>query len=381
MSELESVLHELFDQIEILDQAEPPRGEPSEALMLGQRRWLVIRRDALSALRSAEWLLTQSALADRGPSRRAAEELLLRACIEAAAHGAHKGLDVVAEYFAAEPSTWIIAEPASVVFAGDRLRVGACVLIKRLDESVRSFAQHSRMADWTGPCITTEVTSREEDTAYAIAAERFGEAFAILNFADAYRRPRTRPHLYITEDGNPGLAGNASRILNVEAAQDRDGNFGFGLYSVSEAAAINDDERTDWQRRTLGALRWYARGKRTTWSAEALFCYMTVLETLLIGEGEGQRGKGNRIAERVTARLPSRQMQPREQKRWLRKLYLERNKAVHQARPFFADKWLPVLEDFAHYATDWAIWHVAPNHVSDQRACETLEEVTRPDHP
>jgi hypothetical protein len=305
ISEIESAredLRRLFGAIEV--NAAPPfdQGEPFHIVGLGGRDvpMLLFRGDALEMLRNLQRTFAASALARGGPSRKAIEEMLTKACQISAMDGHDAALDFLNTQLSEPSRRWVLAEPLQALVPADDLPLGACRLTRELPaEALPSGATDQIAAQLKGPFIVAEVEARDPESARLIAHDRIEEAVAILILASGHRGSFPR-HL-LSEPGERATIAGGTRVLIAPDFWESDGRVRYEYRPLSDAAAQAEDVRTDWERRALAAARWYAKATETFWPAEALTACMTALESLFVRDRRVGL-KGAEVADQFTRR-------------------------------------------------------------------------------
>jgi hypothetical protein len=222
--------------------------------------------------------------------------------------------------------------------------------------------------------ISTQVTAGDIETAKLLAKERFAEARAVLTNAQGRAVGMSSPFVAVGPENWMQTGQEGEHAFVVENVQDMSGGLAFGFGALSDAVAIDEVERTDWQRRVVGAVRWAARCSDSHWPSERLIAAMIAFETLFIRD-QTERDKGRLISDRLTALCLLKGMTGPQQSQWLRGLYVDRNAAVHEARSFVEDRDIPALEGLLDTAISWAAWHLAANHGPEWGACTSYDQV------
>jgi hypothetical protein len=359
------------DPIPDFDQSEP-------FVFVGfQPPTLLFRGESLQLLRTLQGTLAESALARGGPSRKAIEELLTKACSVSVRDGSDEAIQWIAAELTEPPDRWFFIEPIRAYVPADDLHLGSCRLARELPadivpEQVAPRAQE-RLAP---PLIIAEVSARDEQSARLLARDRIDEAVAILILASGYRGSFSE-HV-LSSPGGATSIGGGSRVLIAAEFWDDEGRVHPHYRPMSDAAARTDEERTDWERRVLASARWFTKAAETFWPPEALTACMTVLESLFIRD-RNVKNKGAEIAERFTERWVARGWTADEQREWLRALYRARNEAIHEGKRFVEDLQIDRLVDLSAYAVRWGAWHLNPHHSDKQVPCEDFDEVMEHD--
>jgi hypothetical protein len=371
-----SDLLRLFELVEVdpalnFDQSEP------FYLLGAQSPTLLFRGESLDLLRDLQGALAESALARGGPSRKATEELLTKACSISVLEGSEAAIRWIETELAEPPHRWLFAESIQAYLPADELHLGGCRLVRELPPDVVPEHVALRVREHLDPpLIIAEVNARDQPSARLLARDRIDEAVAILVLASGHRKSLNKHVLSRPEETTS--IGGGPRVLIAPKFWDSEGQVHPHYRAMSEAAARTDETRTDWERRVLASARWFANGAETFWPSEALTSCMTALESLFIKDRTVQY-KGGEIADRLTERWVARGRTVEEQREWFRELWRARNDAIHEGRRFVEDLQGDRLIDFTAVAVRWGAWHLSPYHSEKQSPCKTLAEVMEHD--
>jgi hypothetical protein len=334
---------------------------------------LVFRGAALELLRHLQRQLAGSALAKGGPSRKAVERLLIETCRRSIAEGPDAASSWLEERLHERLEEWLVIEPFDVFLPVERATLGACEISRHLPEEIGSdFLAGAVKDDIAGPVIRAAVLAQDADSARLVARDRIEEARAILMLFNREHREVPRLHVIGKPGGGMSVAFGSGTLM-AHRLYDEDGRIHPTYAPISTAAGKEESGRTDWERRTVAAVRWFARASGTTWPPEALIANMVGLECLFV-EDRSVRRKGEAIAHALTDRLVLKGLSSDEQREWLISLYRRRNDAAHEGRQYAEDLEVDRLTDLLWWASQWAIWHLNPYHSDSGTPCRTFAE-------
>jgi hypothetical protein len=365
----------LFATVEVNPEADLDQTEPF--LLMGfQQPTLLFRGESLALLRALQTTLAESALAQGGPSRKAAESLLTQACSMSVVSGPDQALAWIRAELEKPPARWTFAEPILAFLPGAELELGGCRLLREMPNDLVPEPVELPLRDHLiPPLILADVTAKDDESARLLARDRIDEAISILALASGHRGAHAK-HALVRSDGSTSLAGGPKALIASEL-WDAEGRV-HPQYRSMSAAARSDEERTDWEHRVLASVRWFAKAATSFWASEGLVACMSALECLFV-KGQTTSDKRGAIAERVTERFVTGGWSPSEQIEWLRRLYGARNDAIHEGRRFVEDLDVDRLVDLTSYAVRWAAWHLDPAHDQGDGACRDFDEVMRHD--
>jgi hypothetical protein len=376
--ELEAVradLLRLFAAVEVNPHHQVDQTEPS--ILVGLSPMLLFRGESLQLIRALQGTLSRSALTHGGLSRRALEDLLTSACRLSVGEGSEAAILWFGEQLAKPRRRWVFVEPTGAFVPADQLQLGACRLSRHLPaDLVPEGLIPTAQEQFTGPVVVTEVDARDKKSAQLLARDRIEEATAILVLASDHRGSFPR-HLTREPGGATSINSGGTRLI-APGFWDSEGRIHPLYRALSNAAERTDEERTNWERRSLASVRWFAKAAETFWPSEALIACMTTLESLFIKDRR-VREKGREIADRFTERWVGHGWSSDEQREWLRELYRARNDAIHEGRRFVEDLQVDRLVDMTAYAVRWGAWHLDPHHADREVACETYADVMEHD--
>jgi hypothetical protein len=366
----------LFASVDVNPLPDFDQSEPF--VLIGfQAPTLLFRGESLALLRALQTALAEPALARGGPSRKAAENLLTKACVRSVTNGPGEAIAWLSAELSELPDRWLFAESILAYLPKDELQLGSCRLAREVPSDTVPEPIEPRLREHlTPPLILVEVDARDEESAKVLARDRIDEAVAILALATGYRGSHAK-HLLRRSDGSTSLGGG-SKVLIAGEFWDDEGRIHPHYRSLADAAARPDEERNDWERRVLASARWFAKAAETFWPSEALTACMTALECLFVKD-QATKQKGAAIAERFTERWVARGWTADEQREWIRGLYRARNDAIHEGRRFVEDLDVDRLVDLTAYAVRWGAWHLSPSHGNGDGACRDFDEVMRHD--
>jgi hypothetical protein len=182
-----------------------------------------------------------------------------------------------------------------------------------------------------------------------VAEDNFDEVHAVLTMASpgwGVSRPER-----IVLGSSPSFGGEKFESY-VPYTFDEHGWFGYGIRALERAARKEYSMRADWEKRSLVAARWYRRALVDTWPSAVLANCVVALETLFVKETSGS--KGNKIAERVSARFSYPSKTREELRAWLADLYQGRNDVVHSGGHYMQDSEIEALRQLVSRAVQWA---------------------------
>lgn len=371
----ESLRKELTDLFATVERG-PLRGgdlkHPYRVLALNPDEALIFRSNAVRRIREISKKLAQPS-AEQGWSVEGVDHLVEGACRKAIEDSTAEAISWFESELRRPPRQWFVAEGLQVRFTGDTLLLGKCQLNQRL---APDYANEALLAEeLSGTAMTVVVTSNDEHGARRQARDFIDEAGAIVVMADGryLGADLMIPHLIGEVDQIPGYRSGLSKWLDISHVQDRDDNLYPEYRALSEVAAKHEEERTDWERRSLASVRWYARAVTTSWPSEALSAAMIALESLFIRDRK-ERPKGKRIAERASAHWRFHE----NQESWLGNLYSSRNEVTHEGRYFVEEVDLYDLLALVGRAVHWAAWHLHDMHRSDGERCISFDEAMSP---
>jgi len=238
---------------------------------------------------------------------------------------------------AEESVEWVVTEPVEILLPPDvpRLVVGRTTYSAKLPRLAigPEFALKQRFVE---PVATARVVSRGWNTARVLARQAFAESAAILDLVAPPANTGSEATLARRRSDRPGAPAFTRTNWWFKAGTFSGSRLAPPYLHLSRAAARDEKSRSDWQRRVLGAVRWYSRGHRSESPADRVVSAMVALESLFI-VGRQEHRKGALIADRVTDRFRTRHMTEAAQRDWLRRLYQIRNDAAHEGREVLDD--------------------------------------------
>jgi hypothetical protein len=357
----------------------PASGQGSIIRFGGGPKSYVIEDEAMPLLRSLQRRAAGRSRASSGISPDEANVLLVTACDEAVAGTIVGAVDSLIAKLESTPETWVIAEPVRAFFPTPRLVVGRTTYSDRIPRSLAPHAMRDELLNlnrFVPPIAFTRVTSRGAATAQVLARERFAESAAVLDLAARPKQVGSEVTLVRRGDGSGSVVfGRAGWIVNDSLVEGR-GRLVPPYRQLSRAAARDEGQRSDWERRLLAATRWFSRSCRSAWPADRLASAMVALESLFI-LGRTEPTKGALIAKRLTERFSVREMTVAGQERWLKDLYAARNDAVHEGRDFVNDLDVDRLVEVTRYVIQSLAVHLIPAHRPSGRSCRTYEQAMR----
>lgn len=345
---------------------------------------VVFADDGLVGLNRLKRLVADHALAAGGPHPTIVQSWVAEACRA----GRDDEDEAVAEFLDTielPVRRWRVAVPIPELRLPDHLRdtlsVAGCDVLPDLppdlevDNFLEGFAADHEREELSGPVIVAEVEAREHRSAQAAAIDRVEAARAILSAASSGDHRGAPASVALCESGAWAFGGSLVFVTPwLRLPKDSVRQWADGWHEFSEAAA-NPQSLNEWQERCLSAARWLHRSRSSWWTAERIAASFFALEAMLL-PGDFGRGKGRELAKRVTDRWRLRDRGEDEQTKWLKELYgRERTSAVHTGRRVDRDLDADTLEEIAHEALTWGIWHLSPSHRAPNSPCETLDHV------
>ena len=358
----------------------PQPGEQEQVHYFGGAEWIALRGRGLELLRSLAQRLVGSSTADHGLSLKEAHNLLTTACSQAVDSSSAEALESLQQTLQEPIQEWLIAEPITLHIPTPKLVVGRCTLWQQAPPRMYRGAHGKELAargELTGSIIATKVEARDAASATSLASEQIAESTAILDVVDR-PRGRVRPeNLYQRqEDGRAAYSFQRQGwILNppmVEGA----GRLRRPYLYAARAAGRDEDRRSEWERRVIGAMRWFSLGVRGTWTAARLVCLMAALESIFVRD-KAVLNKGKAVAQGVSLLYVRSDLTPEQQRAWLGRLSGGRNLSIHEGRPYAHDLEVDRLADLTHLAVRWATAHLDPAHRPRGRSCRTFDQVTK----
>jgi hypothetical protein len=351
--------------------------QPGRIMRFGSGALVLVDEDAMPLLRALQRRVTGSSRTDSGLSPGEAEALLIRACEEAVSGRVRDAVANLLATLAEEPVEYVVTEPVEILLPPDvpRLVVGRTTYSAKLPRLAigPQFALKQRFVE---PVATARVVSRGSNTARVLARQAFDESAAILDLVAPPTNTGSEATLVRRRSDPSGAPMFTRKNWWFKAGTFSGGRLAPPYLHLSRAAARDEARRSDWQRRVLGAVRWYSRGHRSESPADRVVSAMVALESLFI-LGRQERQKGALIADRVTDRFRTRHMTETEQREWLRRLYQIRNDAAHEGREVLDDLEVDSLLDLSLVVVRYGAFHLDPDHRDPRRACRTYAEAMR----
>ena len=339
----------------------------------------LIEGDDLALLRELRRTLAGRSRRELGLSGDEAGVLLQQACDEAVTGTIKRAVANLVAAIEAPIGEWTVAEPVQIFLPAASLKVGHATYTSRVPRSVaRKATLELGRERFVPPIAYLKLQARGWQTARILAAERFAESEAVL---DLILRPKlerivSETMLMRAKDGGGRFSFNRSPWVVNKAYVDG-GRLVAPFLQLSRAAAKDEDERSDWERRVLAATRWLSRGLRSPWPADRLAAIMVALECLFVA-GKRERGqKGALIASRLSARFKLDEMTEAKQATWLEELYQARNDAVHEGREFLDDLDVDRLGELTHFVVRNMSVHLVAGHRYARHSCRTFDEAMK----
>lgn len=342
---------------------------------------VVFREEGLRLLLELQAKFARSALKQRGPLPNAVEKLLIEACWIAKDQNAQKALRWLDSALDAPLNRWTVVQHIQVLLPQncDEMKIGSCEIKRTLPERA-AMADLRRLvrdaSDLRAPIVVCEVLAKDGESARRLADEKIDETLAVINMLGRTMDGRENNYLSIV-DSRATLHHQVGRMYLIEKS-DRYGALYPRYVDLAGAASRPDDERTEWERRTLIAARWFRRASEALWPSEALAALMISLECIFVPEI--QRGnKREAIATGLRVQgFKTPNMTSDEQYQWIKALYGRRNDVVHAGRGFLEDLEVVRLNQLIESVLHWSIWHLSPHHRVDGDACTSFAEVMGP---
>ena len=343
----------------------------------------LIRDDAMPLLRSLKRQLAGSSRTKFGMSLDEAGALLLVACDEAITGTIKEAVAALIAKLESPIEDWIVTEPVDLLhIPTERLKVGRTTYARRVPRSVASRKMLERVqgTGFAPPIAFVTVQARDSETAQILARRRFAESSAVLDLIARPRLNAGQTMLARRIDGSGNFSFKRNSWIINDAVVDGRGRLIPPYLQLSRAAARDENQRSDWERRALAATRLFSRSCRSEWPADRLAALMVALECLFIKD-RTESNKGDLIAKRLTDRFRLREMSKAEQVQWLTDLYKARNDAVHEGRAFLHDLEVDRLVEVTRYVIRHLAEHLIPAHSPRGRTCRTYGDAMRCSHP
>ncbi len=344
-------------------------------LAVGIGPTLLFEGEALKMFRSLVLGLARPALTTGGPLPEVVESLVIEFVRRAAGGREQDALVWLEGELSAPVEAWTFVEGVGAHLE-QRLQLGSCTVANDLRELGLDPALYAPFS-MTGPYIAITVEARGQATARLIAGERIAEATALLGLLSVPGAVPDEAHIWKKADGQFGYSTGESGDLRVYRVDQR-GKLWPGYHQLSDALARADDQRSDWERRVIGAARWWHKASTTAWPTEVITAGMSALECLVIKPGEWT-AKADLVADRASGIAVLAGTTRSAQIGWLRDLYKRRNDALHAGR-FHQDdldalNFLALVDLVAHQAVP----HLDPWHRgTNDGPCATIDEVLGP---
>jgi hypothetical protein len=226
-----------------------------------------------------------------------------------------------------------------------------------------------------GSVLVTRVNAVDQASARVLAAENFAVSEAVLAMLDERPRPSRPPTLLLSPDGRRTHSLHGEPIWITTKGTYPSGRLLPGFQPLAVSAGKPESDRTEWEQRSVSALRWFLRALESEWPSEILVTCLASLECPFVGDQK--RGKGDRIATQATAAAVMRGMTEREQRKWLARLYKRRNRAMHEGLMYRDELDVFRLRVLTGYLCRWGISHLWPDHTDPPSACTTQAEALR----
>lgn len=338
---------------------------------------VLLRGDAVRGLVQLQALLATSALEGGGVRPEGIENMVVSACFISQ----RKGVDAaVAEFEAAlqrDPGEWHHVRPVRVFAESLPLTAGRCVVESDLaaaltalglpPERVEPFAK-----EFVGSVVRTTVEAGDRASARLVADDEVMLALAIMNLASAEGVQHSHPSVLTDPQGEMAISsGFPNGTVHVDGAR-RDG-FWPPVSFLSEAAAKPASQRTEWERRCLGAIRWFYIATEASWPSQVIVSAMATMECLLL-ESQSVNGKGGVLGKRARLLgLSTGGLTGKPLASWVRELYQHRSSAAHEGEDHRRELDARSLVHLAQIVALRAARHLDPGHAGDG-ACTTFAQ-------
>jgi hypothetical protein len=226
--------------------------------------------------------------------------------------------------------------------------------------------------DFQSYVIVTRVKAVDQESAQVLAIEEVETAKSLLVMLDERPRPGRDITITITPSGTISRTYPSIPAWITTWGTDAAGKLGEQFRVLSDSAARDPNERTEWEARVLSALRWLLKALESDWPAEILVASLSSLESLFI---QGQkRNKGQIIAEAATKHALMTGLTERQQRKWIQRMYKRRNDAIHEGLMYRDELDAVRLRTLTGYLCRWGSAHLSPDHVFPERVCQTQSE-------
>ena len=320
--------------------------------------------------------LTRHALEDGGPHPMPTEKRVIDACFESLDRSPTEVADELLASLAQPPRSYTVVAPFTDVHfprGTATLGVAGCLVTPEHPALDLRDPHETAWRRFEGQTITTEVRAVDVESARVIAYDRFDTARAILaaGNADLLPQPDT---LFACEDGSWTSGGGRDPGIFPYPILTKDGSdFRPGWQQLSDAAALNAADRTEWADRVLQAARWLRRARTEWWASQRIVACFAALEALFLPART--RGKGPKLATDVSQRWQLWGHTQESQTEWLRDTYDKaRGNAIHEGQGVTQDLDADRLEGLTQFAVRWGVWHLDPDHIGIRSPCTTRGE-------
>lgn len=320
--------------------------------------------------------LTRHALEHGGPHPIPTEKHVIDACFESLERSPTEVADELLASLDRPASSYMVVAPFTDIRFPRKtttLEVGGCLVVPE-HPTLDLYDPHGTAWDrFEGQAITTEVWAVDFESARVIAYDRFDTARAILaaGSADLLPQPDT---LLARDDGAWKSGGGRDPGIFPYPILTKDGSkFRAGWQQLSDAAALDAADRTEWAERVVQAARWLRRARTEWWASQRIVACFAALEALFLPTRT--RGKGPKLATDVSRRWQLWEHTQESQTAWLRDTYNKaRGNAIHQGQGVTQDLDADRLEGLTQFAVRWGVWHLDPDHIGTDSPCTTRGE-------
>lgn len=294
-----------------------------------------------------------SALESGGRDRHDVESLVFGAIRIARTNGMSAAITHFNTELSRPMEDWTVMQSIRGRFHDSLVQIGRSKLIRSESElpvnnvNVEHWIKSTN--DLTYPILATSVRALDRQSAVRVAEDVFDETLAVLTMASP-GWGTSRPERIVL-GSSPSFGGGRFESY-VPFTVDVHGWFGYGIRALERAARKEYATRSDWEKRSLAAARWYRRALVDTWPSAVLAHCMVALETLFVKETKGS--KGDKVGERVSTRFTYPSKTSDELRLWLIDLYSERNDVVHSGGHYLQDNEIEALRQLVCSAVQWA---------------------------
>lgn len=381
---------ELFEGLKQAESGEEPPGGPYLILSMDPERifrpgGVLIRGETLDRYRALQRALALPGAVEDELHGDYVDGLLGSACVAAWTESPEEAVDWLDLQLQQPLKTFTVVE-AVHGWAPEILKVGRCViyrdlsLVPGLEPPGEPGSPRARfLEELTGSRVmVARVIAPDPQTARDRARSRFDETSALLALLSRRVIAVARePQLTFSDDETLhlsfGVDHTAYKAVTTHLMQS--GEIRPPDRYLCAVPRIPHVDRTDWERRTLGAAQWWWSAMTSSWSGEGLVAGIAVLDALF---GYGRRDGGpvaqiERALTKLEVAVPG--MSAPDTAAWATDLYeRKRNRAAHDGRAHDAYGDLRRLRELGLDLVVWATSHLAPEHRPDEVPCHTWRD-------